>query len=314
MDWIGSRLAGIPIRWRIGAGLLGVYVLWGSTFLAIRLAVDTIPPFHVAAVRWCLAGGLLYAVARPAGGSSWRAWGVSLALSVLMVVLSNGGVTWAETRVPSGLAALGIATVAPWLVVLEALRPGGRRPTALTALGVGVGVVGVGSLVDPSSPVDGPAFAALLGAAFAFALGSTIARVRPESGGPVVATARQMLAGGGLLVLVALVSGETVAPGAVSTTSLAAMAWLVLCGSIAGFTVYSWLVQVAPPAVVGTYSCVNPVVALTLGAWLVDEPLTARTVLAGGLVVAGVALVTVGQALRRTDPPAAKVDWSARVA
>lgn len=310
---MGSRVGRIPLEWRIAAGLLTLYVLWGSTFLAIRLAVDTLPPFHMAAARWCLAGGLLYTVVRPKGGSSWRDWGYSLGLSTLLVVLSNGGVTWAETRVPSGLAALGIATVSPWLVVLEALRPGGRRPSLLTAAGVVVGVAGVGSLVDPGSRVDVPAFVALLGAAFAFALGSTVVRLRPENGGPGVGTARQMVTGGGLLVLAALVSRETVVVADVSLLSLGAVVWLALFGSIAGFTVYSWLVQVAPPAVVGTYSCANPVVALALGAWLAHEPLTARTLIAGGLVIAGVGLVTAGQALGRVSPPAAKVDWSTRV-
>jgi drug/metabolite transporter (DMT)-like permease len=290
---------------RIGAGLLAIYLLWGSTFLGIRLVVETIPPLLGASLRWCLAGGLMYAALRPAGGSSWRQWGQSAALSVLLVVASNGGVTWAETRVPSGLASLGIATVSPWMVVLEALRPGGTRPSWLGVLGVLVGIAGVASLVDPGAAVDGLGLIVLLVAAFSFSLGSTLSRTWPERGEPLVAVARQMIAGGLILLVLAWAFGEPLSLRGASPLSLGAVVWLALMGSIAGYSLFSWLVRVARPEVVGTYACVNPVVALSLGAWLADEQLTPRMVGAAGLVIVSVALVTLSRALQSR----AKLDW-----
>jgi drug/metabolite transporter (DMT)-like permease len=285
---------------RIGAALLAIYLLWGSTFLGIRLVVETIPPLLGAGLRWCLAGGLMYAALRPAGGSSWRDWAHSAALSVLLVVASNGGVTWAETRVPSGLAALGIATVSPWMVVLEALRPAGSRPSPLAVLGVLVGIAGVASLVDPSAAVDGLGLVVLLVAAFSFSLGNTLARSWPERGEPLVAVARQMIAGGLILLLAAWIGGEPLSLQGASALSLGALLWLALMGSIVGYSLFSWLVRVARPEIVGTYACVNPVVALSLGAWLADEEVTPRMVGATALVILSVAMVTLSRA---------KVDW-----
>ncbi|MCB9684400.1 MAG: EamA family transporter [Alphaproteobacteria bacterium] len=299
----------VPQRVRVVGALIALYLLWGSTFLGIRLAVETVPPLTAAAARWLLAGGLLYAFVRPPGGSTWRAWGGSALLSVFLVAASNGGVTWAETRIPSGIASLGIATVAPWLVVLDALRPGGRRPTAITVAGVVLGMLGVASLADPRSPVDPVALVVLLGAAFAFAVGSTVARAVPPSGSAAAATARQMLAGGALLLALGLLGGEAPWTAHPSTTSLLALVWLALSGSLAGFTLYGWLVRSAPAAVVGTYACANPIVALALGAAVLGEPLGPRTLVAAALVVAGVGLVVLGPWL--AGPPRRKVDWSA---
>lgn len=299
---------GAPAAW-IAAGLVALYVLWGSTFLAIRIAVETVPPFLAAGARWCVAGGLLYAWFRPVGGTPARGWAWSAALALLLVVASNGAVTWAQTRVASGFAAVAIATVAPWLVVLEAVRPGGRRPSLATAAGVLIAVMGVASLVDRTAPVDPAAFAALLGAAFSFALGSTIARRLPADGAPVAESARQMLAGGAVLLGMAAASGESLRPADVSWASLAALAWLAAMGSAVGFTIYAWLVRVAPPALVGTYACVNPVIALALGAAVAGEALTGRMMVAAVLVVAGVAAITVGQT---TSPLRPLVDWWTR--
>jgi drug/metabolite transporter (DMT)-like permease len=298
----------MPLGARVAIGLVTLYVLWGSTFLGIRIAIETVPPLLAAGLRWSLAGGLLYAAVRPRGGSDWTAWARSAAYALLLVVASNGGVTWAETRVPSGLAAVAIATVSPWLVVLDAVRPGGRRPGAVTVAGVLVGVVGVALLVDPRGAADPVAFAVLLGAAFAFALGTTIARLRPDDGPPLVSTARQMLAGGGVLLVLAAANGERV-PSEVSVASAAAITALALLGSIVGLSLYGWLVRNTAPAVVGTYACANPIVALALGAGLAGEPLGARTVAAAALVVAGVALVTAGQA----SPLPVLVDWWRRM-
>ena len=154
MERVRARMADTSLGVRVAAALITLYLVWGSTFLGIRIAVETIPPLHMAATRWVLAGGLLYALVRPAGGSSWRSWARAAGLSVLLIVASNGGVTWSETRVASGFAALAIATVAPWLVVLDAARPGGKRPSLVTAVGVLLGVAGVATLVDASDAVD----------------------------------------------------------------------------------------------------------------------------------------------------------------
>jgi drug/metabolite transporter (DMT)-like permease len=304
---MGARPA-IPLGWKIGAALLALYLLWGSTFLAIRLAVETIPPMAAAAFRWIPAGLVAYAVARPSGGSSWKAWIRSAGLAILLVVASNGGVTWAETRVPSGLAALAVASVSPWLVVLEALRPGGRWPTRTASHGVIAGVLGVARLADPrSSHVDPLGFAVLLIASFAFALGSTLSRLAPEPGPPLAPVARQMIAGGVILVAVSWLAGERPDPAAISATSVAAVAWLAVMGSLAGFTIYAWLLRVATPALAGPYSSVNPVVALLLGALVAHEQITTRNAIGAALVITGVTLVTIGQL--ETSPIRRVMDW-----
>jgi drug/metabolite transporter (DMT)-like permease/heme-degrading monooxygenase HmoA len=288
-----------------------VYVIWGSTYLAIRYGVETLPPFGMAAVRFLVAGALLYGWARLRGAPrpTRRGWGAAAVVGAALLLVGNGAVTWAEQRVPSGLAALLIASEPLWIVLLGWWRPGaaerGPRPNGRTAVGLALGLAGVAALVVPDAlrgggtgGVDPVGAAAVLAGAFAWAAGSLWAvgdagRARLPTSGPL-ATGMQMLAGGAFLLVASLLAGEPAAfhPAAVSRASIAALGYLALFGSIVAFSAYSWLLTVEPPARVATYAFVNPAVAVLLG-WLVaGEALTGHILGAAAVIVAAVVLLT----------------------
>lgn len=286
----------------LGAGLATVYVIWGSTYLAIRFAVETLPPFLMAGVRFLIAGALLYGWARwrgvaPPTAGQWR-W--AALVGALLLLGGNGLVSVAVVRVPSGLAALLVATVPLWMVLLDALRPGGGgMPPRRVWWGIALGLVGVGVLVGPASFVSGegvdPVGAATLIVASVFwAIGSLVSRGAGLPASPRMSTALQMLSGGALLVLTGTALGEwsRVDPAAVSSKSVLALAYLILFGAIAGFSAYVWLLRVATPALVGTYAFVNPMVAVVLGWALAGEALTPRIGVATLVIVGAVALIT----------------------
>ncbi|MEZ5332202.1 MAG: drug/metabolite exporter YedA [Thermoanaerobaculia bacterium] len=292
----------------LGAGLATVYVIWGSTYLAIRFAVETLPPLLMAGVRFLIAGSLLYGWARWRGVArpTRREWGWSAVVGALLLLGGNGLVCLAETRVPSGLTALLVAMVPLWMVVLEALRPGGSAPPRRVWWGIGLGLVGVAFLVGPSSLVGGegvdPIGALTLTAAtLLWAAGSLVSRGAGLPASPRMSTALQMLTGGGLLVVVGLALGEggRFDAAAASPKSLLALGYLIVFGALAGFSAYVWLLRVASPALVGTYAFVNPVVAVLLGWALAGEALSPRIGLAAGLIVGAVALIT---GMRRRPP------------
>jgi drug/metabolite transporter (DMT)-like permease len=298
---IGSQTRGLGLR--VALALLAIYVIWGSTFLAIRIGVETIPPFLLAAGRWLLAGSCLYAFARARGAERPRArqWGTAALLGALLVFFSNGGVTWAETRVPSGLAALFIASVSFWMVLLDWLRPGGTRPAARVAAGVVLGFCGVALLAGPKGgglDVDPLGLAVLLLSALSWSIGSLAAPRLARPAAPLLAAAMQMLAGGVYLVLASLATGEPArfSPRAVSAASLVSLVYLAVFGSLVGFTLYLWLVRVAAPALVSTYACVNPVVAVFLGWALLGETITPRVVMATAVIAGAVAIVVSSRA------------------
>jgi len=290
-----------PSPLALGGGLATVYVIWGSTYLAIRFAVETLPPFLMAGVRFLIAGTLLYGWARWRGVPRATAtqWRRATLVGALLLLGGNGLVSLAVTRVPSGLAALLVATVPLWMVLLDALRPGGGAPPPRVWWGIGLGLVGVGVLVGPASFVSGEGVdpvgaATLIVASVLWAIGSLVSR---GAGLPVSArmsTALQMLSGGVLLVLTGTVLGEwsRVDSAAVSSKSVLALAYLILFGAIAGFSAYVWLLRVATPALVGTYAFVNPVVAVVLGWALAGEALTPRIGVATLVIVGAVALIT----------------------
>lgn len=287
-----------------------VYIIWGSTYLAIRFAIETIPPFLMAGTRFLIAGGLLYAWARlrGAGRPSLRHWRSGLIVGGLMLLGGNGGVTWAEQRISSGLAALLIATVPMWMALLEALPPNRmlptRRalPTRRVLFGLGLGILGVALLIGPSSLLDSEAVdllgaLAVIGGALAWALGSLYSRHAELPDSPLQGIALEMLGGGALLLLAGSLSGEwgRLDLQAVSAGSLLALGYLVLFGSIVAFSAYIWLLKHTSPARAATYAYVNPVVAVWLGWALADEPLTALTLLAAAVIIAGVALINTGR-------------------
>lgn len=296
---------------RVWAALGVVYVVWGSTYLAIRVADRTLPPLLMAGTRFLVAGGLLYAwsVRRPDGRGrdplGRRQWVAAVVVGGLLLLGGNGAVVWAETRVESGIAALGIATVPIWMAVMTALRD--RRGIAARVLaGLVLGFGGTALLVRATERGSGPAaaggIAVILGGAVCWALGSVVSQRLPLPRRPLVATAMEMIGGGGLLFVASVVSGEVwrLRPGAVSLGSLLGLLYLITVGSWAGFTAYVWLLRNAPMSLTSTYAYVNPVVAVFLGWAILHERVGGMTLLAAGLVVGAVALIVAGQQRRTT--------------
>lgn len=277
------------------AAFASVYLVWGSSFLAIRYAVETIPPFFMMALRSITAGALLYAWARARGAAppGPRHWHPAVVSGGLLFLGGHGALAWAEQSVSSGCAALLIATIPLWAVLLEWASPGGERPRPPVVAGVLAGVMGVAILTGPGHPLDPTGASLLLLAALSWAAGSVYSRHAglPES--PVLTASLQLIAGGVLLGFAGLASGErrALAMEPVSLRSLAALAYLVLFASVLTFTAYTWLLRVSTPARATSYAFVNPPVALLLGWAAGDEAPSLRTGLAALAVVAAVALV-----------------------
>ena len=283
------------------AAFAAVYVIWGSTYLGIRLAVESIPPFLMAGGRFTLAGILLYAFARwrKIPGPEPRHWLSATLIGGLLLLVGNGAVSWAQKRVPTGVTALIVASVPLWIMLVDWLRPKGRRPTVLTVFGLFVGFAGVGVIVASRNVaghrvLDPLAGIILLLASLGWAIGSVYSRHAPKPRSPILAIAMQMLAGGALLLLTGLLTGEGkgFSLAKVTTTSFWAFIYLGIFGSLIGFTAYVWLLQVSTPAKVSTYAYVNPVIAVLLGHLVLKEEVPKSVALAGGLVLASVILVT----------------------
>ena len=295
---------------RVWLALAIVYVVWGSTYLAIRWGVETIPPFTMASARYLVAGGLLLAWVKSRGAPriALRDLPPAFLTGGLMLLCGNGGVVWAEQRVPSGVAALLIGVEPLFIVLLAATLPQERRrPSGRALVGIAFGVAGVLLLVGPAgglsgARVDGAGAAAILFASFAWALGSLLSRHLVLPASPLQATALQMLAGGVLLGCASGVAGEwsRFSPSLVSAKSAAAVAYLVVFGSLVAFTAYVWLLRAASPALASTYAFVNPVVAVFLGWLLANEEVGARTLMAAAVIVGAVVLITLGESSRRS--------------
>lgn len=300
---MGEATTRAPSRAKVIAGFATVYLLWGSTYLAIRIGVRTIPPFVMGAMRFLIAGSVLYLLVRSRERVrptlvQWRAAAI---VGGLLLVGGNGAVVWAEQRVPSGITSLLVAMVPLWMVLLDWARPRGRRPTAVVMIGVVVGLVGLLVLVNPfsgsGSGVDLVGAGVLLVGSFCWAAGSVYSKHAPLPSSPLLGTAMEMLAGGVLLVVAAALTGELGAfePSAVSMHSALSVLYLVVFGSLVGFSTYIWLLRVATPSAVSTYAYVNPVVAVFLGWLVLSEPLSPRTLVAAAVIVLAVALITLGQ-------------------
>lgn len=283
-----------PPRWQVLAAFAVIYLVWGSTYLAIAVAVEALPPLAMAGTRFVVAGWVLFlwGMARSRQWPSTRDWGIAFAVGGLMLTLGNGILSLVETRMPSGLAALLVATVPLWVVFLEAVRDR-RVPGPAIWAGGAAGIAGVGILAGVDAGWEGgsdPYFvAALLAGAFAWAWGSLLSR-RANHPSLRVRAGMQMLAGGVLLWLAEVAVGGS-GEARVTPPGLVALGYLVVFGSILAFTSYTWLLRVAPPTAVSTYAFVNPVVAVVLGVWFLHEPLTLRTGLGAALVVGAVVLI-----------------------
>ncbi len=299
-----------PSRTRIALAFAAVYLVWGSTYLAILYAIETIPPFLMAGTRFLVAGAILYLWARLTGGTrpSKAQWVATAITGILMLAVGNGAVTWSEQRIPSGLAALFVATVALWMVLLEFLRKNGTRPTRLSILGLMLGFGGVAVLVGPAAltnarDVDVLAALVLIGASLSWAAGSVYSRVLARPASAALGSGMQMLAGGVVLAIVGLSAGELTQldVAEVTTRSALSVAYLIVFGSLVGFTAYAWLLRVCTPAAVATYAYVNPMVAMFLGWLIAGEEFSPRMIIAAAIILSGVALIN-----RASARPAAK--------
>ena len=301
---------------RLALAFLAVYLIWGSTYLAIRYAIETLPALLMAGTRYLVAGGVVYAwgLRRGTERPSLGAWREALILGALFFLGGNGAVVWAETRVPSGLASLLIATMPLWVVLLDWLRPGGTRPQAIVIVGVALGFFGLLLLVPPgrSNGVEGVdplgALVLVIGA-LSWATGSLYARHAELPQSLVLASGMEMICGGAQLFVAGIARGELadVRPEAVSLRSLLAFAYLVVFGSIVAFNAFTYLLEVATPPRVATYAYVNPVVAVLLGWLLAGEPLTPQTILGAAVIVGAVAMVTAGQGPSEDVAPVAEL-------
>jgi drug/metabolite transporter (DMT)-like permease len=290
---------------RITLCFLAVYLIWGSTYLAIRFAIETLPPFIMAGTRYLAAGAVLFAWGlRDGARPTLHHWREVLLLGALFFLGGNGAVVWAEQRIPSGIASLLIATMPLWVVVLDWLRPGGTRPHPLVAAGVVLGFSGLLLLMSrseaDSTSIDMAGAVVLVGGAFSWAIGSLYALHADLPRSLPLASGMEMLAGGVLLTLTGLAGGELGAfrVDAISARSVLAFAYLVVFGSIVAFSAFRYLVDVAPPSRVSTYAYVNPVVAVVLGWLLAGESISARTLAGAAVIVGAVAMVTAGVSAR----------------
>jgi drug/metabolite transporter (DMT)-like permease len=276
-----------------------IYIIWGSTYLAIRFAVQTIPPFWMAGARFLLAGSILYALMRWRGTPPplRRQWFSAAGVGTLLLVCGNGSLSWAEQRVSSALAAILLAMIPLWMVLLDSLRKSGPRLKARVASGLVIGLVGVGILVGParlwgSSRVDILGTAALMFSAFCWSVGSLYSRGANLPPSPFLAAAMEMLTGGAMLIVLGfLIEGGQPHWRVISLRSTAGLIYLVAFGSLLGFTAYIWLLSVVSTSRVATYAYVNPVVAVFLGWALGGESISARELLATAIIIAAVVLI-----------------------
>jgi drug/metabolite transporter (DMT)-like permease len=312
-------MSSTPTRAKVVTAFAAVYIIWGSTYLAIYYAIQTLPPFLMASVRFLVAGMLLF-VWSAQRSPRWPAaaeWRAAFVVGGLLLLGGNGAVVWSQQFVASGVVALLIAVTPGWMVLLDWLWQGGGRPAGRTVLGLVLGFGGIALLVGPSvlqgtgaiHPVG--VLVVMLGS-LSWATGSIYSRRAPVPPGGLYATGIQMLAGGVLLGIAGVASGEParVDIGAASTASMLAVLYLIVFGSIIGYSAYVWLLRHVDAARVSTYAYVNPVVAVVLGWAFAGEAFTPRMALAAAVIIAGVVMITIGQQKARAAALAAAMSAS----
>lgn len=293
----------------VAFALLVVYVVWGSTYFAIAVVIETLPPLLSAGLRFSVAGivmlSALMLAARVRGQRivlerpSLAHWRSAFVVGALLLLGGNGGVVLAEQYIPSGTAAVLVATVPIWLAVFDAILMR-RRPSGLVVIGLVAGIVGVAILLAPVDGIDAldPLGVGLVVvAAMSWATGSLYARRAPLPRSQLLGTGMEMLAGGIVILVAGTLIGELgrADVSSFSLRSLVALAYLVLFGSLAAFTAYTWLLAHVPVSTVGTYAYVNPIVAVALGAVLLSEPITLRTVVATVVIIGAVVAMVSGR-------------------
>lgn len=301
------------MKTKLWTALLALYIVWGSTYLAIRFAVETLPPFLHASLRFLISGAILFLWRRAAGDplptkSNWKSTAI---VGTLLLLGGNGLVALAEKTIPSGIAALMISTSPFWLVLFESLRAGGMKPNWLSILGLVIGFGGVFLLIGPAEitgskqQFDTFGIILLLIAPLSWSLGSIYARGADMPKSTLISTGMQMLAGSAALFVVSVVTGELNGFnfGDVSMRSWLGLLYLITFGSLVGFVAFGWLLHNAPVSLMSTYAYVNPVVAVFLGWLLAGEELNARIAVASAIIIGSVILINYArQAKVKTEP------------
>lgn len=301
-----------PPTWKALLAFAIIYFVWGSTFLAIRVGVREVPPFLLAAMRFLAAGLVLcgWTFARRERSPSARQWASATVLALLIFVGDYGLLFWAEQRVPSGIAAVMLATIPAFMALAEIVFLRTQRLTVRLALALAIGIGGVAVLVSHSlnlggAPIDRTGATALILAAINWSIAAALNRKLPLPESKVMSSGAQMLAGGVLLALTSAALGEFRGfnPSAVSRTAWFALLYLIVAGSIVAFTAYVWLLHHQSPTKVGTYAYVNPVVAVLVGYFFGGEPLGSRTILGTLLVLVSVIVITTAPAKKPVAAP-----------
>lgn len=286
----------------IWAALFAVYIAWGSTYLAIRFAVETIPPFLMAGTRFLTAGLILFVWRRWGAGDPWptrRHWRSAAIVGLLLLAGANGNVSWAEQRVNSGVAALVVGGVPLFMALIDISRPNRHKLGWQAGLGILTGFAGIALLINPGNlfgagaALDLGGVGALLLADMLWASGSIYSRDAELPDSPLLGTSMEMLAGGVGLFIIGSLTQEwaRLDLSAISSASLLGLGYLITFGSLVGFTAYTWLLRVAPTPLVATYAYVNPLIAIFIGNLLAQEPLTPRILLSAAVIAGSVALI-----------------------
>ena len=290
-----------PARSHVAIALAALYIIWGSTYLGIRFALEGgFPPFLLGGVRFIIAGGLMYAFLRWRGvpAPTRAQWGNAAMMGVFLLVLGNGMVNLAEKTVSSGMTAVAVASAPLWMGIFAAMR--GQKPNRMEWIGLGIGFLGVLWLNAGSSLTATPVgLVALLVASLAWSFGSIWSRGR-DLPSPFMASAAQMLCGGVAMCIVGAAIGERF-HALPSAHALAEFAYLIVFGSIVGFSAYIWLLHHVRPALAGSYAYVNPAIAVALGAWLAHERFGAHELVAMGVILLGVVAITFAKAAKATS-------------
>jgi drug/metabolite transporter (DMT)-like permease len=314
-----------PKRTLVVIAFAALYLIWGSTYLGIKFSIETIPPFLMAGARFVLAGIIMYAIAWSQGSllrrsgcegrigeSNWRNWRTSLIIGACLLLGGNGGVTISEKFIDSGLAALIVAIVPIYIVLLGWATGMAPRPTPIMWMGLAGGFLGVGILFGPGlhfhsvagrNPAIG--ISILLVTSFIWSAGSLYSRAAKHAASPFLTAAQQMTCGGILLLIAGVATGELSRfhPSSISKLSLGSFVYLVIIGAVVGYTAYIWLLRHCDPAKVATYAYVNPIVAVLLGTFFAGETVTVRMLVAAALIIGSVALIITAQQLRtRVEP------------
>jgi drug/metabolite transporter (DMT)-like permease len=306
----GESMDGFRPTWKVVSAFAIIYFVWGSTYLAIRIGVREVPPFLLAAIRFLVAGLVLYGwmIARGEPSPSGRQWMSAFLLALLIFVLDYGLLFWAERRVPSGMAAVMLATIPVFMALSEIILLRTQRLTFRLALALLIGIGGVAALMSRSlrfggEPIDRAGAVALIVASMSWSVASALTRKLPLPPSKVMSSGAQMLAGGVLLALTAAALGEwrDFHPWAVSRAAWLSLLYLIVAGSIIAFTAYVWLIHNESPTKVGTYAYVNPVVAVLLGYFLGGETLGLRTGLGTLFVLTSVVVITTTRARTGSD-------------